>query len=422
MKALNNFLRKPDLDSYLPSTEAEALELLNLDFYDLLHIANRIRERYCDNRILLCGIVNAKSGRCSEDCRFCAQSAHYNTNIPEYGMLGAEDILSKAIIAERNGAKRFGIVISGKGIFKTEEKGEKMKTILKTMCFLILVGGIMCAGIKGYAYNTEFQLEQLNIYNGSHPSDEIDFDSTGDWNTYQIEVKTGPGNQPLGKTDASDISGDVLHFYYQDSVDIYGSGRPVIELKEGNLIEDTAYDYEVEIYWKYYEGMEALSGADMLELQLEARYDVGDNIALRFNPGMNGGVFLVASRLYNSNEERYFLGKDEQDQWTWIEDINGVPQGTPYEITWSSGILAGKLVLEGTNNNTPSFYYGIGADVASAQSDFSNHNLGAPAFSNSVSDTQYYTTFGVQFNPEPSTILMFLVGILGIGIKFFKDK
>src|SRR5690606_343616 len=72
-------------------TRAEALFLINLeataDILDLLSWSNRIREKYKGNKIHLCSIVNAKAGSCSENCSFCAQSAHYQTGSPKYGFV-----------------------------------------------------------------------------------------------------------------------------------------------------------------------------------------------------------------------------------------------------------------------------------------------------------------------------------------------
>ncbi|HCC53872.1 MAG TPA: biotin synthase BioB [Desulfobulbaceae bacterium] len=64
----------------------------------------------------LCSIVNAKSGRCSEDCHFCAQSAHYQTEAPVYPLLDKARILSAAHEAKRIGASRFSLVTSGRGL------------------------------------------------------------------------------------------------------------------------------------------------------------------------------------------------------------------------------------------------------------------------------------------------------------------
>ncbi|HIJ89465.1 MAG: biotin synthase BioB [Desulfobulbaceae bacterium] len=64
----------------------------------------------------LCSIINAKSGRCSEDCHFCAQSAHYQTEAPVYPLLDKARILTAAREAQKIGATRFSLVTSGKGL------------------------------------------------------------------------------------------------------------------------------------------------------------------------------------------------------------------------------------------------------------------------------------------------------------------
>ncbi len=64
----------------------------------------------------LCSIINAKSGRCSEDCRFCAQSAHYQTEAPVYPLQGKAQILTAAREAQKIGASRFSLVTSGRGL------------------------------------------------------------------------------------------------------------------------------------------------------------------------------------------------------------------------------------------------------------------------------------------------------------------
>jgi biotin synthase len=64
----------------------------------------------------ICSIVNAKSGACSEDCRFCAQSSHYATDAPVYHLIDVDRMDEAAREAKKNGAGRFCIVTSGRGI------------------------------------------------------------------------------------------------------------------------------------------------------------------------------------------------------------------------------------------------------------------------------------------------------------------
>lgn len=62
-----------------------------------------------------CGIINAKSGRCSENCLFCAQSAHYETGAPVYPLVGAETLIERARLLAEHKVGYFGIVTSGVG-------------------------------------------------------------------------------------------------------------------------------------------------------------------------------------------------------------------------------------------------------------------------------------------------------------------
>ncbi|KPQ44310.1 MAG: biotin synthase [Candidatus Methanoperedens nitroreducens] len=96
----------------------EALELVQLegkDCMELFSLANHVRSKLGD-RVDLCSIVNAKCGLCSEDCKFCAQSVHNDTEITPYPMMEEEEILNMAQLMEEEGAARFCIVTSGKDV------------------------------------------------------------------------------------------------------------------------------------------------------------------------------------------------------------------------------------------------------------------------------------------------------------------
>ncbi|MGE5172328.1 MAG: biotin synthase BioB [Betaproteobacteria bacterium] len=86
------------------------------DLWDLFAATGRVREHFRGSTVDICSIVNAKSGACSEDCSYCAQSAHHSTGAPVYPLISVEDIQKAAKSAIRNGARRFCIVTSGRGI------------------------------------------------------------------------------------------------------------------------------------------------------------------------------------------------------------------------------------------------------------------------------------------------------------------
>ncbi len=113
----------------------EAITLSNIDNSDretldiLFKAANEIREKFCGNYFNLCTIINAKSGRCSENCKYCAQSAHYKTNADVYPLVSKEFALSEAEKVYSEGAHRFSLVTSGRGLNGNEKEIDKLVEI-----------------------------------------------------------------------------------------------------------------------------------------------------------------------------------------------------------------------------------------------------------------------------------------------------
>ena len=96
-------------------TREEALALLKPERREELRArAHETTGRCVEKRFDFCSIINARSGRCTEDCKWCAQSAHWKTNCETYGWVGAEACVKAAKEAEANGADRIGIVTSGR--------------------------------------------------------------------------------------------------------------------------------------------------------------------------------------------------------------------------------------------------------------------------------------------------------------------
>lgn len=112
-------------------TPEEALQLANAegaDIFDLFRAASRVKEHFVGNEVHLCSIINAKSGRCAEDCAFCAQSAHHKTDAPVYPLVQEERLLESARAAETNGSACFGIITSG-----TTVEGAELEQILAAL-------------------------------------------------------------------------------------------------------------------------------------------------------------------------------------------------------------------------------------------------------------------------------------------------
>lgn len=113
-------------------TFSEALELISLSNQDtplLLAMADKIRQHYSSEDVDCCAIINGRSGRCPENCRFCAQSAHYHTGASVYPLLDSDTIIDAAKKAKAAGAARFAIVTSGRSV----AEGPEFDAILRTL-------------------------------------------------------------------------------------------------------------------------------------------------------------------------------------------------------------------------------------------------------------------------------------------------
>ncbi|OPY68444.1 MAG: Biotin synthase [Syntrophorhabdaceae bacterium PtaU1.Bin034] len=140
------------MDDVLKQLKERAINAKDLGFDDALTLyragtrnpfvlmaaASEIREFHKGKRINLCGIINAKSGRCPENCKFCAQSIHYETDAPVYDMVSRGEIVGAAKKMKGDGAHMFGIITSGTRI-ESEEEWEEIYQAVRE---------IKAAGIK----------------------------------------------------------------------------------------------------------------------------------------------------------------------------------------------------------------------------------------------------------------------------------
>jgi len=145
---------------YINFQEAMALtELRNNEEIEQLCSANNIRKTFCGNKVDLCSIMNAKSGRCSEDCKFCAQSVHYNTNAEVYDLASKEVALKLAKENESEGVNRFSLVTSGRGI--TSSDFEKVLDIYEKLNRELKMK--LCASLGILEYDKLLKLKERGI-------------------------------------------------------------------------------------------------------------------------------------------------------------------------------------------------------------------------------------------------------------------
>jgi len=173
----------------ISSDKALQLESFTHEELDYLFIGtDRIRDKFKGEDVKICSIVNAKSGRCVEDCSFCAQSSSFKTDAPETDLMSVEEMVAAAKEAEAFGANEFSIVASGTKMDDRQELDKviaavrriKAETKLETCCSLGLMElddlkELKAAGLDRCHHNLETAASFFNKIVTTH--------------TYEDEVK-----------------------------------------------------------------------------------------------------------------------------------------------------------------------------------------------------------------------------------------
>ena len=165
-------------------TKSEINDLRKMPLRELMGLALEKKLANRAQKVSLCSIINAKSGKCSEDCRFCVQSAHYETDCPVYSLKDRREVLEAAAEAKRIGAGRFSLVTSGRGMNReqVEPVAELAAAIrdevgIKVCASLGILGveeaGILKeAGVSRYHHNLETSREFFPQVVSTHSFDE----------------------------------------------------------------------------------------------------------------------------------------------------------------------------------------------------------------------------------------------------------
>jgi len=142
----------------------EALKLQQLPLKDLINTAGKIRHHFHHNKIYACSIINAKSGMCSEDCAFCAQSSHHQANSPVYELIDPAKIIQDALQYAQAGATQFSVVTSGYQVTaKDLDNICRAAKIIKAETSLSL-----CASLGMLDANMAVKLKQAGFSNYHH--------------------------------------------------------------------------------------------------------------------------------------------------------------------------------------------------------------------------------------------------------------
>lgn len=182
-------------------THSQTVELLETkespDIMDLLCSANRIRHHFKSNKVVLCGIINAKSGRCSENCSFCSQSVHHCSKVEEYPLLSSDAIVDKAKQIASIQAIRVGIVTSGKSIH-SEKEINILCDALRKMKTNVAIN--RCASLGTLSEETLTKLKDAGLESFHHNLETAEsfFSEICTTHTYQDRIKTVRAAKKVG--------------------------------------------------------------------------------------------------------------------------------------------------------------------------------------------------------------------------------
>lgn len=113
---LHSLTDKIITEGYLPSKE-EAMQLAgHTDLDELCDCAGRITNALCGKKIDSCSIINARSGMCGEDCKWCSQATRHKSGCATYNFIDEEEVMQAAHANQKNGVQRFSLVTSGKAV------------------------------------------------------------------------------------------------------------------------------------------------------------------------------------------------------------------------------------------------------------------------------------------------------------------
>ena len=161
---------------------------LTCDLQALCEGADKIRKHFVGERVDLCSIINGRSGRCPENCKFCAQSAHNHTDCEVYSFLPEEDIVKLARLNQEEGVHRFSIVTAGKAL--TGEEFDKAIHAYETMHRDLKID--LCASMGFLSREQLHSLHEAGVtsYHHNIETSKRNFPNICTTHTYDMKINT----------------------------------------------------------------------------------------------------------------------------------------------------------------------------------------------------------------------------------------
>ncbi|WMJ22440.1 biotin synthase BioB [Paludicola sp. MB14-C6] len=221
----------------------DAMKLVNEPLEELCIAANEIRQHFCGNKFDICTIINGKSGKCSEDCKYCAQSCHFKTSVEEYPLLGTQQIVDQARYNYDRGILRYSVVTSGKYL-SDEEVNEVCDSYqaIQESC-----GILTCAshGLLSYEQFKKLKANGVSRYHNNLETSRRNFTNICTTHTYDDKIQAIQNAQRAGLEVCSGGImglGETMEDRIDMVMDIRSLGVKSVPVNILNPIQGTPYE------------------------------------------------------------------------------------------------------------------------------------------------------------------------------------
>ncbi len=175
-------------------------KIIHADFqniWEAFTYSVKIKNAFHKEQVKLCSIINAKSGKCPENCAFCAQSKHHSTNIEIFTLISPENILKAAVEKEKAGSQRFSIVTSGTAVESEKDKYKVLKSVelIKKHTKLECCGSL---GIINKNFMKQLRDAGMSGYHHNLETSESFFSSICTTHNYEEDLNTVKSAKELG--------------------------------------------------------------------------------------------------------------------------------------------------------------------------------------------------------------------------------
>lgn len=168
--------------------KSEASALVDADLKELSEAANEIRERMCGGIFDFCSIINGKSGKCSENCKYCAQSSHYETGAVSYPLTDDAEIIKQALGSAAKKIARFSVVTSGKNLSDAEIG--RICSVYKKIKEISVISLCSSNGLLSYEQLVKLKTAGVTRYHCNLETSRNNFKNICTSHTYDDKINT----------------------------------------------------------------------------------------------------------------------------------------------------------------------------------------------------------------------------------------